>query len=199
MRYLNTPSWKCAVMAMCGEQFSRGYATNEVEQVRALEEGEVTGTSVTFMPDFQIMQENVFSFDMLETRFRQMAYLVKGIMICLVDERIDPLPRELSFYFEGGVPSFVRYLNRNRDELHKVVGGGGEFKFKYVLEGKELDGLMMIHFAVQYTDSTNTLEMAFANTINTADGGTHLTGCVLRSPVCSTTTHAKRASSRTKT
>jgi DNA gyrase subunit B len=158
------------------QEFSRGYATNEVEQVRPLEEGEVTGTSVTFRPDAEIMETTIFNYDTLETRFRQMAYLVKGVMIRLVDERIDPIPRELSFYFEGGVPSFVRYLNRNRDELHKVVGGSGEFKFKYMLEGKELDGLMLIDFAVQYTDSTNTFEMAFANTINTADGGTHLTG-----------------------
>jgi DNA gyrase subunit B len=158
------------------QEFSRGYATSDVEQVRPLEEGEVTGTSVTFKPDGTVMQETIFSFDTLETRFRQMAYLVKGVMIRLVDERVTPVPREISFYFEGGIPSFVRYLNRNRSELHKVVGGAGEFKFKYSLEGKELEGLMAIDFAVQYTDSTNTLEMAFANTINTADGGTHLTG-----------------------
>jgi DNA gyrase subunit B len=158
------------------QEFSRGYSTSEVEQVRLMEPHEVTGTSVTFKPDGSVMQETEFSFETLENRFRQMAYLVKGVMIRLVDERTTPVPKEVTFYFEGGVRSFVRYLNRSRDVLHNPISGNGEFKFKYAVEGKELDGLMQIDFAFQYSDTTNTTELAFANTIYTADGGTHLTG-----------------------
>ncbi|MBX3062239.1 MAG: intein-containing DNA gyrase subunit B [Anaerolineae bacterium] len=158
------------------QTFSRGEATSEVEQLRELEPGEVPGTSVSFMPDATIMQETVFDYDTLEDRFRQMAYLVKGVTIRLVDERIQPLPKETTFYFEGGLRSFVRYLNRNRDELHGVISGNGDLKFKYSVEGKSMDGVMLVDFALQYADTTNTLEMAFANTIHTREGGSHLTG-----------------------
>jgi DNA gyrase subunit B len=92
-----------------------------------------------------------------------MAFVTSGVFIKLRDERVSPA-REMSFYFEGGVRSFVRYLNRNRKTLHEPVH-----------VRKEVDNID-IEAAVQYTDGVAISEFAFANTINTPDGGTHLTG-----------------------
>ena len=105
----------------------------------------------------------VIAFDTLVQRFREMAFVTKGVTICFRDERETP-PREMTFYFEGGITSFVRYLNRNRGTLHPVV---------YV--EKEVDGIG-VEVAVQYTDAYAESVYAFANTIHTVDGGTHLTG-----------------------
>jgi DNA gyrase subunit B len=90
-----------------------------------------------------------------------MAFVTRGVTIYFRDERID---REMTFYFEGGITSFVRYLNRNRDVLHHVVHAE-----------KEVDGIT-IDAAIQYTDAYAESVYSFANTINTVDGGTHLTG-----------------------
>jgi DNA gyrase subunit B len=90
-----------------------------------------------------------------------MAFVTRGVMIALKDERTD---REITFYFEGGISSFVRYLNRNRKVLHPVVQ-----------REKNMDGIG-VDIAVQYTDAYTESVYAFANTINTIDGGTHLTG-----------------------
>jgi DNA gyrase subunit B len=98
------------------------------------------------------------------------------VTIRLIDEREQPIPREMTFYFEGGLRSFVRYLNTNREGIHDVVFGSKEVPFTYIQEGKPTEGAMVVDFAFQYTDSTNTTELAFANTINTPDGGTHQTG-----------------------
>jgi DNA gyrase subunit B len=94
-------------------------------------------------------------------RFREMAFVTRGVTIYFLDERID---REMTFYFEGGITSFVRYLNRNREVLHPV----------FHIE-KEVDGIT-IDASIQYTDAFAESVYAFANTINTIDGGTHLTG-----------------------
>ena len=102
-----------------------------------------------------------YRFDTLVQRFREMAFVTRGVTIYFVDERTD---REMTFYFEGGITSFVRYLNRNRETLHPVV---------YV--EKEVDGIG-IEAAIQYTDAYAESVYSFANTINTVDGGTHLTG-----------------------
>ncbi len=90
-----------------------------------------------------------------------MAFVTRGVTIFMEDERTD---RQMTFYFEGGITSFVRYLNRNREVLHPVVH-----------VEKEVDGITM-EAAIQYTDAYAESVYAFANTINTIDGGTHLTG-----------------------
>ena len=104
-----------------------------------------------------------FRFDTLAQRFREMAFVTRQVEISLVDEREEP-NRSMKFYFEGGIASFVQYLNRNREVLHHVF---------YV--EKEEDGIG-VEVAIQYTDAYAESVYSFANTINTVDGGTHLTG-----------------------
>ena len=123
---------------------------------------EVTGTRTTFRYDPEIFKEEVeFRFETLATRFREMAFVTRKVRIQLVDELNH---RESSFYFDGGIVSFVRYLNRSRETLHPVV-----------YAEKELEG-MSIEAAIQFTDAYTETVYSFANTINTVDGGTHLTG-----------------------
>src|SRR5262249_34431576 len=101
------------------------------------------------------------------------AYVTRGVTIHMVDEREPSIPREMTFYFEGGIKTFVSYLNRNRTPIHDVVYGTKSVPFN---EGQKGGGIIEVDFAFQYNDGTNTTELAFANTINTPDGGTHLTG-----------------------
>ncbi|MCC7446204.1 MAG: type IIA DNA topoisomerase subunit B [Anaerolineae bacterium] len=162
------------------QTYERGERTSDVEPIRELEEDEPTGTFITFYPDDEIFkgvrQEFDFNFKTLADRFREMAYVTRNVTIRLVDERELAIPRETTFFFEGGIKSFVRYLNRNRDVIHDVVYGRGESNFTYNSEGRETAGTMEVEFAFQYNDGTNTTELTFANTINTPDGGTHQTG-----------------------
>lgn len=121
-----------------------------------------TGTKTTFMFDREIFTEEMdYRFEPLVQRFREMAFVTRATNICFKDERDG---REMTFYFEGGITSFVKYLNRNRDVLHQVV---------YV--EKEVNGTG-IEVALQYTAAFAESVYSFANTINTVDGGTHLTG-----------------------
>ncbi len=122
-----------------------------------------TGTSTTFKFDREIFKGDVdYRFDTLAQRFREMAFVTRNVKIKLVDER--PPEKETTFLFEGGIVSFVRYINRSRDVLHPV----------YYVE-KEIDNIG-IEIAVQFTDAYSESVFSFANTINTIDGGTHLTG-----------------------
>jgi DNA gyrase subunit B len=122
-----------------------------------------TGSKTTFKFDPQIFKdpELDYRFDTLVQRFREMSFVTRGVTIHLMDERTQ---KEMTFHFEGGINSFVRYLNRNREQLHPV----------FYIE-KEVDGVN-IEAAIQYTDSYSESVYSFANTINTIDGGSHLTG-----------------------
>ena len=143
------------------QRFERGYPTGPVEKTGKVAKDE-TGTSTWFKFDPEIFTEDVdYRFDTLVQRLREMAFVTRGVTIYFLDERAD---REMTFYFEGGITSFVRYLNRNRKTLHPVV---------YV--EKEMDNIT-VDAAIQYTDAYSESVYAFANTINTIDGGTHLTG-----------------------
>jgi DNA gyrase subunit B len=143
------------------QRYERGYPKGPVEQVGKVSKND-TGTSTWFRFDPEIFTEDVdYRFDTLVQRLREMAFVTRGVTIYFVDERAD---REMTFYFEGGITSFVRYLNRNRKTLHPVVH-----------VEKELDNIT-IDSAIQYTDAFSESVYAFANTINTIDGGTHLTG-----------------------
>ena len=120
------------------------------------------GTRIRFMRDTTIFKdENVYRFETLAQRFREMAFVTRGVTLKLVDERSA---RSTTFLFEGGIKSFVRYLNRSREAMHPAV---------YV--AKEIDGVG-VEVALQYTDVFTETAYSFANTINTTDGGTHLTG-----------------------
>jgi DNA gyrase subunit B len=159
------------------QSYARGYPTGPVEVVgKAL--ANASGTTTTFKYDPEIFKGDLeFRFDTLIQRLREMAFVTRGVTIRLLDERSE---REMTFYFEGGITSFVRYLNRNRQVLHPVVH-----------VEKEADGIT-VDAAIQYTDAYAESVYAFANTINTVDGGTHLTG--LRSAVTRTINdYARRA------
>ena len=143
------------------QRYERGVPAGPVKAVGKAKAGE-TGTTVTFRFDEEIFKGEVdYKFDTLATRFREMAFVTRGVTISLSDERDG---QETSFYFEGGILSFVKYLNRNREVVHPVVA-----------VNREVEGIG-IEVAVQYTDVYNESVYSFANTINTVDGGTHLTG-----------------------
>ncbi len=155
------------------QRYEKGRPVAEVKKIRKLSKDEGTGTRTTFLPDATIMQETEFSYQTLMQRFREMAFVTRGVIIQLIDERVKPFPRAMTFYFEGGVRSFVRYLNRNREPLHEVVYAEREV---VVNEGQKNEVRVGVEVGFQFTDATTTTELAFANTINTTDGGTHLTG-----------------------
>jgi len=120
------------------------------------------GTTTTFKFDREIFKDDIdFKFDTLVQRFREMAFVTSKVHLNLLDERSQ---HEMSFYFEGGIKSFVRYLNRDREVLHPVV-----------YASKEIENIG-VEAAVQFTDAYSESIYSFANTINTIDGGTHMTG-----------------------
>ncbi len=157
--------------AVWHQRYERGIPKAPVKRVRKMEKGETTGTSTVFMPDPSIFKSLDYSFAALAQRFREMAFLTRGLRISLEDQREDPKNRARSdgrqqtFYFEGGIKSFVRYLNRNRRIVHDKV-----LYANRILNGADID------LALQYTDAVAESVHAFANNINTVDGGTHLTG-----------------------
>jgi len=163
---------------MWQQHYSEGLKTSEVEKVRELEDGEDTGTVISFIPDFSVMDVNKFNFNTLMTRFREMAFVTRKVTITLRDERVKPIAKEVTFYFDGGLKSFVRYLNRNRKPIHDTVHAEKETEFENRKGEKYIIG---VEVAFQYSDASTTTELAFTNTINTPDGGTHITG--LRSAI----------------
>jgi DNA gyrase subunit B len=143
------------------QRYERGVAVTPLVEVDLVEEDD-SGTITSFLPDLEVMETRDYSFDILAQRFREMAYLNRGMTIFLRDERTD---REVTFYFEGGLVSFVRYLNKGR----------GHLQARPVSIVRELDNVK-VELAVQYNDGWNATEFSFANGINTADGGMHITG-----------------------
>lgn len=160
--------------------YEEGIPVTPVEQIRPLEEDEPTGTMQRFYPDFSIMEEHKFSYQTLSHRFREMAFVTGRVTITLRDERIKPIPREMTYYFDGGIASFVKYLNRNRVPIHDVIYAEKEVEFE---DKKGNPYSIGVEAAFQYSDSSTTTELAFTNTINTPDGGTHITG--MRSAITS--------------
>ena len=146
------------------QRYERGLAQAPVKKLRKLKRGEKTGTTTHFRFDETIFEDAEYKFETLLNRFREMAFVTSGVFLKIRDERPD-IAREMSFYFEGGVKSFVRYLNRNRKPIHQEP----------IYAQKEVDGLE-VEVSLQYTDGIAISEYSFANTIHTPDGGTHLTG-----------------------
>ena len=163
------------------QRYERGYPKAPVAVIGKANPKE-SGTTTTFKFDPEIFKGDLdYRFDTLSQRFREMAFVTRGVTIYFRDGRVE---REMTFYFEGGITSFVRYLNRNRDVLHSVVH-----------VEKETDGIT-VDAAIQYTDAYAESVYSFANTINTIDGGTHLTG--LRAAVTRTINDYARRSSLLK-
>ena len=145
-----------------GQSYERGKPATPVRELGP--SGGRRGTTTRFMPDAEVFETLDWSFEIIAQRMRESAYLTKGLWIRLVDERSDP-PHERSFYFEGGLVSFVRHLNKNKEVLHS--------RPIYV---ERREGQTTIEVALQYNDTYTETVLAFANNINTVDGGTHLTG-----------------------
>ena len=140
------------------QRYERGVPVTPVQEIGKTK---ITGTTTTFLPDTTIIQTLDYRYATLAERFREMTFLTRGLTITFRDERVD---KENSYYFEGGVTAFVRYLNRNRKALHPVF-----------YAEKQVNGTL-VEVALQYTDGYAESTYVFANNINTIDGGTHLTG-----------------------
>jgi DNA gyrase subunit B len=144
------------------QRFERGVPASGVDVIGECDPND-TGTIQTFLRDDTIFQVLEYNWHTLVTRFREMAFLTRGIDISFFDERPEQ-PREMNFHFEGGVKSFVRYLNKNREVVHEPI---------YIDMEVETT---QVEAAIQYTDAFTESVFAFANTINTPDGGSHITG-----------------------
>jgi len=143
------------------QEYCRGKPLGDLAVVGKLD-GQPTGTTTCFLPDGEIFPEIGYDFTALAQRFRETAYLTKGLWIHFRDERQD---REINFYFEGGIVSFVRQLNKGRDVLHP----------RPIYIERKVNGAT-VEVAIQYNDAFSEATFSFANCINTIDGGTHLTG-----------------------
>ena len=150
------------------QEYDRGTALYDL---RIIGDTERTGTTIVFWPDVRtdanpdgIFETGDFSFDTLRTRFREMAFLNRGVRITLRDERTDT-PLERTYHYEGGIISFVEYLNKNKETL---------FKHPIYIEG--VRGGSTVEVALQWNDGYTENVFSFANNIHTPEGGTHLAG-----------------------
>ena len=143
------------------QEYEKGKPITKLEIIGKADK---TGSMTKFWPDPDIFEEVVFDYGTLEHRLREMAFLNKGVRIVLSDEREEELKSEV-FHYEGGIKEFVKHLNKNKDAIHDDV-----IYFEYEEDGKEVE------VAIQYTDRYSELVLAYANNINTIEGGTHLIG-----------------------
>ncbi|GAA0805189.1 DNA topoisomerase (ATP-hydrolyzing) subunit B [Clostridium sp. AF19-22AC] len=127
-------------------------------------EPDKTGTKVTFLPDDEIFEETIFDYDVLKQRFREMAFLTRGLKIMIRDEREEE-PRERTFHYEGGIKEFVAYLNKSKTPLYEQI---------IYCEGMK-DGVA-VEVAMQHNDSYSDNTYGFVNNITTPEGGTHIVG-----------------------
>jgi len=141
------------------QSYQRGKPLAPLERVG---ETKGKGTRITFKPDEEVFEVLEFSYDTLANRLRELAFLNSGVRIFLLDERSD---QKNEFFYEGGIVSFVEYLNRNKRVLHKEP---------IFVEGKRED--CQVEVAIQYNDTYTENVFSFANSINTTEGGTHLVG-----------------------
>ena len=141
------------------QRFERGHAATALEEVA---KADGTGTIISFMPDKEIFSNTVWDLETITARLRELAFLVKGVHINVSDDRTGA---EENFHYEGGIVSFVEYINRNKNAIHKppvyITGQG---------DGAEVE------VALQYTDGYSESVYTYANNIHTMEGGTHLSG-----------------------
>jgi len=156
-------SWFKAEVRRDGKRYFQEYKRGKpMKPVEAVGVADGTGTTVTFMADREIFSETDYSFDTVTDRLRELAYLNKGIEITLLSQKDG---REITFYFEGGIASLVRRLNRDKGVLHPMP-----------IYLSTTQNSTAIEAALQYNDSYTENALSFANCVNTRDGGTHLTG-----------------------
>ena len=141
--------------------FEKGKTVKPLEKIG---DATGTGTKVRFLADDTIFESLEYEYEVLEKRFREMAFLTKGLKISIEDKRVDPV-QKAEFCFEGGLNSFVEYLNKNKEKLHKSP--------IYI---EKTDGEVPVEIAIQYTTSYSESIYSFVNNINTIEGGTHLEG-----------------------
>ncbi|GGL59234.1 DNA topoisomerase (ATP-hydrolyzing) subunit B [Halocalculus aciditolerans] len=146
------------------EKFERGEPVTDLEEIGDVPEDE-TGTLIRFRPDTDIFETTEYKFETLQTRLRELAFLNEGVTITLTDEREGEEERTETFHYEGGIREFVRYLNESRQALHDDV-----------IFIEDEDQGVQVDIAMQATDDLQSSTHAFANNINTREGGTHLTG-----------------------
>ncbi len=142
-------------------KFERG---KTVEKLTKIGESKKTGTKVRFLADSTIFETTEYDYDTLEDRFREMAFLTKGLYISIEDLR-EETPKKAEFCFEGGLKSFVEYLNQNKEKLNPEP--------IYI---EKTEGEVPVEIAIQYTSAYNENIYSFVNNINTVEGGTHLEG-----------------------
>ncbi len=140
--------------------FEKGKTVKKLEKIGSSNK---TGTKVRFVADDSIFETQCFDYEILETRFREMAFLTKGLKIVVEDQR-EETPKKSEFCFEGGLKSFVEFLNKNKEKLHPSP--------IYI----EKNGDTPVEIAIQYTTSYSENIHTFVNNINTIEGGTHLEG-----------------------
>ncbi len=141
--------------------FEKGKTVKPLEKIG---DAKGTGTKVRFLADDTIFESLEYEYEVLEKRFREMAFLTKGLKISIEDKRVDPV-QKAEFCFEGGLNSFVEYLNKNKEKLHKSP--------IYI---EKTDGEVPVEIAIQYTTAYSESIYSFVNNINTIEGGTHLEG-----------------------
>lgn len=145
------------------QRYERGLPVTGVDVIGDCDK-DTTGTKTTFKPDEEIFEETVYDFDILVKRFREMAFLNKLITITIADERQEE-KNEVVLHYEGGISSYVQYINKNKEVIHPDV---------IYFEAKKDD--VELEVAMQYTDSFNENVYSYANNIATTEGGTHITG-----------------------
>ena len=147
-------------------KFNRGKTIQSLERIG---DSDKTGTKVRFLADDTIFESLEYEYETLEKRFREMAFLTKGLRITIEDKRVNEeeneTPKKADFCFEGGLKSFVEFLNKNKETLHKTP--------IYI---EKTDGEVPVEIAIQYTSSYSENIYTFVNNINTIEGGTHLEG-----------------------
>jgi DNA gyrase subunit B len=149
--------------ALWHQEFEQGEPATKLERVRSLEDDEETGTEIRFWPDGEIFETTEFTYSTLESRLRELAFLNSGVEIALDDRREDG--DSDTFEYEGGIREFVEYLNETKTPLHQEV-----------IYFEDEDQNIQVEVAMQATDELQGSIHAFANNINTREGGTHLTG-----------------------
>ena len=146
------------------QRYERGKVVDKLRVIGECEE-EKSGTKVTFMPDDTIFEETVFDYDVLKQRFREMAFLTRGLKIVIRDDRPEDKPIEKTFHYEGGIKEFVQYLNRSKTALYGDV---------IYCEG--IVNNVSVEVAMQHNDSYSDNTYGFVNNITTPEGGTHVIG-----------------------
>jgi DNA gyrase subunit B len=152
------------------QSYERGVPRHELRHVGKTDK---TGTKVTFHPDPTIFETTEFSFDTLSQRLRELSFLNAGVRIVIEDERSG---KSHNFHYEGGIRSFVEYLNRSKNPIHPPIFLSGQRSYTQSTGDGEIEIEVEIEIALQYNDGYNESVFSFANNVNTIEGGTHLTG-----------------------